>query len=721
MKILNKVKNVFVTPTPKPIKKSMREIGDSGTSIYDGIIDEEYNSDLQGTEGITIYEKMRKSDATVKASLLVCTLPIRAANWYIEPADEDKQNKDIADFVSNNLFDGMSITWDDFIRQALLMLSFGVMLFEKVLKIEDGKIMYKKFAPRLPKGVQAWETLEKKDGITWIKIDGSDVSIPMEKLLIFVNEKEGDNWWGQSVLRASYKHWHFKDTFYKLEAIAFERQGLGIPYAKMPPGAGDAEDLVAEKVLRNMRANEKSYAIIPDKYEMGFFDMKGSTTKSPEKAIMHHNREIVLSVLAQFLELGATASGSRALSEDHSSLFYLSLEAISKQICDIINNYAIPQLVDLNFTVKEYPKLKFSKIGAVDANALSTAIQRLTQAGALKPDDKLERHLRSLFDLPEKEEAEEEGKKKEEVKKTPKEKELKKKASELKFKDDFKGWRELTFAEKKVRFKAMQDGFDKSEAAFIKVTTEILEKSKSKYLKEFETALKKKDKTAMRNIALKYQGEYRSEITTVLKKTYDVAKTNASREMGVPTPATKRGATDRMDLQADMIAKKHADDIVYVSKKAAVENLGKGKSLYQTMGAIELAIDSQIVKMTRDTGSIIIGGSINQGRRAVHQKYEHLIYALQRSEILDKKTCNFCLSVDGRVFNKRDPFTKNDIFHSNCRGIWVEILKDEEELPKITGAPKVITDRFDKAVNELIQPKKPIVKKSSAAATMLNK
>ena len=714
MEILNKLKKVFVTPTPAPIKKTMCEIGDSGTSIYDGIIEEEYNSDLQGNDGITIYEKMRKSDATVKASLLVCTLPIRAANWYIEPADEDKQNKDVAEFVENNLFDGMSITWDDFLRQALLMLPFGVMLFEKVFKIEDGKILYKKFAPRLPKGVQTWETIDKKDGITWNKIDGKDVSIPIEKLLIFVNEKEGDNWWGNSVLRASYKHWHFKDTFYKLEAVAFERQGLGIPYANMPKGAGDAEDLVAEKVLRNMRVNEKAYALIPDGYEMGFFDMKGSTTKSPKEAIMHHNREIVLAVLAQFLELGATASGSRALSEDHSSLFYLSLEAISKHICDILNNYAIPQLVDLNFTVKEYPKLKFSKIGSVDANALSTAIQRLTQAGALKPDDKLERHLRSLFDLPEAEEVEE-------VKKKPKEKELKKKANEMRFKDDFKGWRELTFAEKKVRFSVLQNNFDKNEAEFIKVTTEILEKSKSKYLKEFETALKKKDKVALRNIALKYQGEYRGEITTVLKKTYDVAKTNTAREMGVTTPATKRGAIDRMDLQADMIAKKHADDIVYVSKKAAVENLGKGKSLYQTMGAVELAIDSQIVKMTRDTGAIIIGGSINQGRRAVHQKYEHLIYALQRSEILDKKTCNFCLSVDGRVFEKRDPFTRNDIFHSNCRGIWVEVLKDEEELPKITGAPKVITDRFDKAVNEIIQPKKPIVKKSSAAAAMLKK
>ena len=717
MEILEKIKKVFVTPTP--VKRTMREIGDSGTSIYDGVITEEYNADLQGADGIKIYDKMRKSDATVKASLLVCTLPIRAANWYVEPADEDNQNKEVAEFVKNNLFDGMTITWDDFLRQALLMLPFGVMLFEKVFKVEDGKIMYQKLAPRLPKGVSVWETKEKKDGITWVKLDGKDVSIPIEKLLIFVNEKEGDNWWGQSVLRASYKHWHFKDSYYKLDAVAFERQGLGIPYAKMPPNSTSADDDVAEKILRNMRVNEKAFTIIPDGYEIGFFDMKANTTKSPKEAIAHHNREIVLSVLAQFLELGANATGSRALSEDHSSLFYLSLEAIAKQICDVMNNYAIPQLVDLNYTVKEYPKLKFSKIGSVDANALSTAIQRLAQVGALTPDDKLERHLRSLFDLPEVEEVEEE--KKPEVKPKPKEKELKKKASELKFQEEFKGWRKLTFAEKKVHFQSLQDSFDKFEVEFIKVTTGILEKSKSKYLKEFETALKNKDKVALRKIALKYQGEYRGEITAVLKKTYDFAKTNVAKEMGVTAPATARGAIDRMDLQADMIAKKHADDIVYVSKKAAVENLGKSKSIYQTMGAVELAIDSQIVKMVRDTGSIVIGGSINQGRRAVQQKYDKLIYALQRSEILDRRTCNFCLSVDGRIFDKQDPFTKNDIFHSSCRGIWVEILKEEEELPRITGAPKSITDRFDKAVNELIQPKKPIVKKSSAAAAMLKK
>jgi hypothetical protein len=52
------------------------------------------------------------------------------------------------------------------------------------------------------------------------------------------------------------------------------------------------------------------------------------------------------------------------------------------------------------------------------------------------------------------------------------------------------------------------------------------------------------------------------------------------------------------------------------------------------------------------------------------------------------------------------------LFHSNCRGIWVAILKDEEELPSIGGIPKSIRDRFGDAVNDLIQPKSPIKKKA---------
>ena len=77
------------------------ELGESGVSIFGGyIIDEDYVTELTGSQAIDTYDKMRKSDGVVKAAILACELPIRAANWYIEPASEEDKDKEIADFVS---------------------------------------------------------------------------------------------------------------------------------------------------------------------------------------------------------------------------------------------------------------------------------------------------------------------------------------------------------------------------------------------------------------------------------------------------------------------------------------------------------------------------------------------------------------------------------------------------------------------------------------------
>ena len=48
---------------------------------------------------------------------------------------------------------------------------------------------------------------------------------------------------------------------------------------------------------------------------------------------------------------------------------------------------------------------------------------------------------------------------------------------------------------------------------------------------------------------------------------------------------------------------------------------------------------------------------------------------------------------------------------SNCRGIWVAILEDEEDPPAIAGIPQSLRDRFGDAVNDLLQPKKPQTQK----------
>jgi hypothetical protein len=85
---------------------------------------------------------MRKSDATVNATLLACEMPIRSTRWFIEPATNDNgevdtKDQEVADFVSEALFDKIEGSWDDQLREILTMLPFGFSLFEKVYKFED--------------------------------------------------------------------------------------------------------------------------------------------------------------------------------------------------------------------------------------------------------------------------------------------------------------------------------------------------------------------------------------------------------------------------------------------------------------------------------------------------------------------------------------------------------------------------------------------------------
>src|SRR3989338_5347228 len=71
----------------------------------------------------------------------------------------------------------------------------------------------------------------------------------------------------------------------------------------------------------------------------------------------------------------------------------------------------------------------------------------------------------------------------------------------------------------------------------------------------------------------------------------------------------------------------------------------------------------------------------------ISKEKEDDIYALQRSEIIDEHTCNLCLSMDVLVLATDDKIASVDLCHEGCRGIWVEIMKEEPDPPPVTGVP----------------------------------
>lgn len=395
-------------------KPPLPEVGRPGTQFMHGFLQtEEYVPELVGTRGLQTYEKMRRSDGMVAATLRGIKLPLLSATWEIQAASDSPEDEAIADQLRYDLFEGMSLTWAEHLRQVLTYLDLGFYVCEIVwdaerTRLQDGSPHYglRKLAPRLQRTIAEW-VIEDDGGLSgvkqavWSKSSFRTETIGIDKILVFTNEKEGANWSGKSVLRPAYKHWYIKDQLYRIDAIAAERHGVGIADIGLPENADDAASLArAEEIGAAVRAHEKGYIARPFGWT---FDLKGMDGRGVNllPMIQHHDRMIAVSVLAQFLTLGEHAEGSYALSEDQSSLFMMVERAVGEYVCDIHNRFLIPKWTRYNYgLLPKQPRLIVHSIETRNAESLIKALADGVMAGLITSDLALENAIRQLANLP---------------------------------------------------------------------------------------------------------------------------------------------------------------------------------------------------------------------------------------------------------------------------------------------------------------------------------
>lgn len=383
------------------------EIGSSSPSPYtSGFLKKEYNRDLEGIEGLKIYNKMR-SDGVIAGSLFLFKTPVYAANWFMEPASqENPEDKEISDFVWKCLTKYMSIGWTQVKTESMLACEFGYYMFEKVWEKRkiDGvnRIVLQKLAPRHPMDVKedgwAFDAHGGPDSVTmYTEKDATidEVTIPISKLLVITLNKEANDITGRSMLRPMYKHWYYKEQLYKIDAIQKERHGIGVPVIKLPPNFGEAEKIAANELGRNLRTNERAHVVLPPGWEVLFAKLEGQPVDSI-KSIEMHDKAIRESILAAFL------ASDTATKEEDVALFLKASRFVADSICDAFNLYLIPELVRYNFGKDaKVPTLRVRRIGEqADWRVMSFAIRSMVGAGIIRPDDVLEARMREEMDLP---------------------------------------------------------------------------------------------------------------------------------------------------------------------------------------------------------------------------------------------------------------------------------------------------------------------------------
>lgn len=390
---------------PATAQADKGELGDSQGMLMNGIVlNSEYRQDLRGVRGVKTFREMMASDGTVQQAVQICTLPIRSLNWTLQPFSDKSQDVEIYEFVLD-VFANMERTFDDYLMEMLLHLPLGRYLHELVYDFDrpDGKIGLIKLAARPPETLWEWHVEAPEPYITQRTIHGQ-YKIPFDKGILMVNQQEGYNFEGTSILRAAFPHWYIKNKLYIIDAMSAERQGLGIPQAEIPVGSTQDQKNDIINLLQELRANEKGYITYPATWKVAFMDMMAKTLKDLMPSASHHDQQIMKSILAAFMELGVArgATGSYALSENNSQFFIMSLEATRDRMKNILNKQLIKRLVDINFVTTDYPYFVTDSLNKIDVSSLSTAVQNFVTSTALSITPDVESMARKALELPQK-------------------------------------------------------------------------------------------------------------------------------------------------------------------------------------------------------------------------------------------------------------------------------------------------------------------------------
>jgi len=271
-----------------------KETGQEGLSSFYGQITEPYISKLEWPSVYNIYSEMWRRDPTLRSIVNAVKLLARQAEWAAEPASDGAADREPADFLESCL-DDMSHTVNDFIDDALSFLPFGWSSFEICYKrrrgekgkhksqFDDNKIGWRKFAFRRQSSFDRWEFDETGGFAGWWQRpapDYKEIFLPIEKLLHFTAERDGNNPEGVALFESAYEPWHFATNLQIICGIGWQRAFVGLPKFKFESKPSTTERSDVQAVGEGLSVDKKQYVSLPPGVDMRWHNSSSPTSFS---------------------------------------------------------------------------------------------------------------------------------------------------------------------------------------------------------------------------------------------------------------------------------------------------------------------------------------------------------------------------------------------------------------------------------------------------------
>ena len=407
------------------------EIAYTGLKQTGGYVREEFLPEFIGQRKYKILTEMVDNEPLISGTYFAIRQLIKQVKWCVRPASDSAEDIDNAKFVDSCLHD-MSQSWEDVLDEILSFIVMGFSVHEIVYKMRggsdnidpafrsnysDGRIGWRKLPIRAQETIQEWDFAEH-GGIKgcWQRTEnqyGWPIYIPIDKMLLFRTTNYKNNPEGRSIFRASYVPYYYKKRIQNHEAIGIERELNGLPVASLPAkfmhpnaSAGERQVLADYKnLVKNVRSDDQAGIVLPsDTYQNNtsankMFDFKLLSTQGrraidTEIVIGRYNREILITVMADFMLLGHEGVGSYALSSDKTTLFATAVAGFMTQIKTVFNKHAIPRLMAINnLRPKQLPRIEHGDIEHENVKEFAGAIKDLKAGGFQITDHKLQQEI----------------------------------------------------------------------------------------------------------------------------------------------------------------------------------------------------------------------------------------------------------------------------------------------------------------------------------------
>lgn len=422
----------------QPTKKKVipTELGVGNTSIfdYDYCLFNE-NKDLKFPYSVQTYKEMRKNIAIASALNAVQIIALRVPR-FIEPYNQTDVHKQRAKFVDECLGvtqdnNDMTHSFDDFLREALSMNTFGFSIHEKVYRLrldkygskyDDGKVGIKRLPIRSQDsieefvydqkgrellGVKQKQAARRFSFLSSIGLKDGVVTIPRDRFMMFKADTENGE--PVSPLSHVYDTWRELQKYKDLENIASSKNLNGLPVLWMPAEfmTDDVDDESSEvyRVLRDgiskISIGQQTSLILPSDreqdtgsggklFDFSLMSASSSNITAITAIIQRLTNEIYQCLFADVLQMGNERGGNSNLAESKSSFLTMLVENRIKEIFTVINNDLIPDLFKRNgWDATKTPKLKYKTLKEVDLATFAKAMQQLkaTKLIAVTPEN----------------------------------------------------------------------------------------------------------------------------------------------------------------------------------------------------------------------------------------------------------------------------------------------------------------------------------------------